>query len=685
MGLLGLFMLGLTIGGLFVGLWFYRYRLRARERIHELEDGQYHYRSLYEHNKDVIVELDLKGRILGMNPQAEQMRVLSMERLRNNSFSELIREDCREQAKSAYLAAVSGCSSGLQLYTVAIINEPTCWDVTFLPIVIRNRVAGVFGIGINRTAEKKLEAQLAEQEHSYRLIAESMTDIVIVCDTSGVPSYISPSFTKLTGYSIVDSLYRRPVFIYFESDVAAEMEASFQYLLANKHSTRFSFLLYHADGSPIWLESVSTAVLAEDGRVDRIVIVLRNISGRKRAEQRLKQNEELYLSLQSSLDAFSKDASSLNHRAELEQRLVRELREVLGTPQVSLLETEGFSTFIAAAGSRPGEEALHAIAAYRGVRLPLGEMIETAFGLFFLVGEARGRTLLVWLDGEPAEKLSEAPVRIWVKTLSRYASVFIDNQLKIQDLTAELEHSIRSRQIPAWFMRMIYKLTEQERMRLSQELHDSALQEQIIWYRRLEMLSSQSSFPEEARGDLQQITEGLLDVIHQIRVTCHELRPPFLKEWGIIQALEDLFSRIQLRADFAIAFQHASFHTVLSDDHLIAIYRITQELLSNAYKHSQATQVNITLSDEEEGVLLVYTDNGIGLTAGQLQGSLRSLGLLGIHERVRSLEGEIRMQSTPGEGLSVRIYLPRFMTDESLFRLNNTDAGEIYVEYTSGR
>lgn len=89
----------------------------------------------------------------------------------------------------------------------------------------------------------------------------------------------------------------------------------------------------------------------------------------------------------------------------------------------------------------------------------------------------------------------------------------------------------------------------------------------------------------------------------------------------------------------------------------MALFRIVQELLRNANKHAKATVVEIGL-EQRESIRLMYKDNGVGMELGELNDSYQHMGLSGIKERVRSLEGEIFFQSVVGEGLEVCITLP---------------------------
>ncbi len=204
----------------------------------------------------------------------------------------------------------------------------------------------------------------------------------------------------------------------------------------------------------------------------------------------------------------------------------------------------------------------------------------------------------------------------------------------------------------------MFNLSENERKRLSQDLHDTALQEQIIWYRKLDFLLSDQSITLELREQLEQVTEGLLDVIYQLRIMCNELRPPALINEGLTSSLETLFEFTQLRTNYGIIFEAEAFNHKLKDDVLIGLYRIVQELLANAAKHSFATEVRINLSSQAGRVQLNYEDNGVGMNLNEIMDSLKSMGIYGMKERVRSMDGTIQFLSAENKGLAVVISIP---------------------------
>jgi signal transduction histidine kinase len=246
----------------------------------------------------------------------------------------------------------------------------------------------------------------------------------------------------------------------------------------------------------------------------------------------------------------------------------------------------------------------------------------------------------------------------WLETAVHYVAILYDNLHLLEDLMRRVEDMVAKNETPKWMLRLLFNLSEKERASLSSDLHDSVLQDLIIWYRKLESLRSSATFTKETQLELKQIEEGILDAIHQIRITCNELRPPFLLKMGLVESLKSLFSYARMFSNYEIEFSAEQLHYPLTEEQILGIYRIVQELLNNANKHSKANKVNIALKSENGQVHFSYSDDGVGTDLSGLEGSFQNMGIAGIEKRVLSLEGNVELKSAPGLGFHVTVSLP---------------------------
>jgi len=179
------------------------------------------------------------------------------------------------------------------------------------------------------------------------------------------------------------------------------------------------------------------------------------------------------------------------------------------------------------------------------------------------------------------------------------------------------------------------------------------LQEQLHLARELDVLAGSPTIQKET---VLAIREQLLNATKDLREYCENLSPPLLDTFGLQMALKKLIQKVKIRADFLLSAQidRVEFQDVTL--HLV-VYRLVQELLNNAIKHAEATEVSLQLQAIPQGFILRYDDNGIGCDIDDLIQSSASMGINGIRERVRAFNGDITIQSSLNEGMHIYIQI----------------------------
>jgi two-component system sensor histidine kinase ComP len=364
---------------------------------------------------------------------------------------------------------------------------------------------------------------------------------------------------------------------------------------------------------------------------------------------------------QGSIDRFSKRISKVMKRSDLEKLLEREVCMILPVRNVSFLKIVQDKSMDRPAVSGDGKAAPEIEAALQklGHKPAVGDMIRLPVGTGLVTGNYGTTQHVLWIDEKVNHTSLNMDEKNWLKTIAHYSGIVYENLYLIEGLIENLEMEMKSqREAPSWVLRLIFTLSENERRRLASDLHDAALQDQLIWYRKLESLMLDYPMEDGLLEQLDQIKEGLLDVIHQIRQTCNELRPPLLKEMGIVEALEQLIQQEQIRSNYAVTLRAEPTVIELNDVQILAVYRIVQELLRNADKHAGASQILIELEQRDSELYFYYKDDGRGLQLTELTDSFKHMGISGIKERVRSLDGDIVFHSEPGKGFEVQLTLP---------------------------
>lgn len=616
--------------------------ITARKLMEEaLHRSEQRYKSLFAYNSDIVYELDLSGHILASNSVAEYVSgELRNEYKGDPSIMNVFGGENIEIMTYYFEKVIEGNSQHYALTSDHIDGSIVHWDMKNIPIQVSNQIVGTFVIAKDVTSSREMENELRESEQLSRRLIE-LSPEAIVLHRDGRFIYVNVTGLQLFGVSNMDELVGESIFQYVHTDYRMMVKEQIGQITYKKHSVipLVEQKIIRADEEIIDVEVIASTISYKGE--DACISIFRDIrerkrveEDRKRTEQVIRESEERYFRLQTSLDEFSQDLFGMMKISQMEQRLLKEVRDLLMVSNVSIMEAEHNQD-------------------------KLCEIVEMEKGYSIKIGESKGNSYLLCIDEKPIS-INITAVRVWLVTITRYVSVLFDHFLVIKDLSLELEQATSERMTPIWLLRFMFNLSENERKRLSQDLHDSALQEQIVWYRKLDLLLADRSITLELREQLEQIAEGLLDVIYQLRITCNELRPPMLVRDGLIPSLESLFEFVQLRANYSIHFDADHFKHKLDDVVIIGIYRIVQELLANASKHSSATQLRFLLTDEDEGIRMEYVDNGTGMdvTLIENEGSLKSMGMYSMKERVRSMGGNIQFISPDHNGLAVIISIP---------------------------
>lgn len=371
------------------------------------------------------------------------------------------------------------------------------------------------------------------------------------------------------------------------------------------------------------------------------------------------------------LKLFADSLASAASREEIDEALLRQTRRLLsGRHDAAVVQLDPLKDQVSI---RSGRLRAPRLADRLRFERQTEALVELRDSLFVrLHGGASPVFLFVGKD-RPARLL---PIRNRLRALCALAQTAYEKQVLIDGTARELEQVLRDQpRTSAALARLAFGLTERERSRLALELHDTALQDQLFWRRRLQKWLEEtplSSAPDSGFRSLSEVADGMLDVIEQIREICGNLKPDLnLRNSARLQGPEiaerilgDLLSKFRLRADFVPTLDASSFARSLSSEQWLILYRIVQELLNNAQKHAQAQHVRLTLTSEGDRIALLYEDDGIGTSvfvdeenSGRAGCDLSyGMGLNGIRERARGLNGYTRFDSSPNQGVRFELH-----------------------------
>lgn len=267
----------------------------------------------------------------------------------------------------------------------------------------------------------------------------------------------------------------------------------------------------------------------------------------------------------------------------------------------------------------------------------------------FIHQDLNFKRILVFSHKKPTQIKKED--LLWLELVLLYVNNFIDNTKMVKELLEELKKIKDETQLPL-LNKLLWLRFEEEKSQIAQELHDTNLQEQLHLAREIDLLTN-SELTDETKLQLKNIHKQMISTINDLRTYCEDLKPPLLNTFGLNTALGQLIQKVKERADFEILYSFDRLY--LEDERLyLIIYRILQELLNNALKHSQATLVEINLKETTDGLQIFYYDNGVGFNLKEVL-QTDSMGIRGITEKVKIFNGNFKLDTNHQEGLSIVI------------------------------
>jgi PAS domain S-box-containing protein len=207
----------------------------------------------------------------------------------------------------------------------------------------------------------------------------------------------------------------------------------------------------------------------------------------------------------------------------------------------------------------------------------------------------------------------------------------------------------------------LFQMQEDERRRISLELHDDLCQ-------RLAMVAVEAEIIERdvpatskaARERLRSLKSQAAALADDVRRTAHQLHPAILEHLGLVAALRSYATQISGQGRLRVRFTHRAMPDSVPREIALCLYRVAQEALRNAEKYSGQTEASVSLIGARGEIRLSIADRGVGFDLAQARGK-GGLGIVSIEERVRWAGGRLTIKTQPGEGtrLDVRIPLTR--------------------------
>jgi PAS domain S-box-containing protein len=490
------------------------------------------------------------------------------------------------------------------------------------------------------------EIALKKSEQRWSTTLSSIGDGVIATDTAGIVTFVNRQAEVLTGWNSADAL-GKPVAEIFsiinehtrlrvDNPIQRVLQLSVICGLAN-HT-----ILVRKDLSEVPIDDSAAPIKNENGTISGVVLIFREISERKKAEQALKASEERF----SKIFLLAPDGVSLTEvktgriidvNPNWQKMFGYKKEQVIGKTPLEL------NTMVDSEDRQKYIRALEESVDFAGLQIKFQRKDSQIF------------------IGEVAAALAEIDGQAYIISNIRDITDRIKANEALQQRTRELELyrnrleemvNQRTQELQSLSYRLIM-VQEEERRSISRELHDQTGQSLTVV--NLLLAKAQRS-PETSDDDLQQAQAMTKEVLSQVRNLSSSLHPGMLEDLGLISTLNwylnDFAKKTGIRADF----EHSGFEGRRPPaDINITIYRIIQEALTNIVRYAEVNEAEIALHFENRAIVISVKDKGKGF---DVESQAQGVGLRGIRERVNALKGRLTIQSTPGQGTAIEVELP---------------------------
>jgi two-component system sensor histidine kinase ComP len=297
------------------------------------------------------------------------------------------------------------------------------------------------------------------------------------------------------------------------------------------------------------------------------------------------------------------------------------------------------------------------------------EQLEHPAYTFFVISRHEEHTSYLVMTQKKTNTLLGLEDTQWLNLIISYLAVSLENVYLIRKLTMKLENfagQISDEETAGdllWFRKLMFELQEKERYRIATDLHDTTMQDLFFLKRKLTTLMGKYALKLEDQEEMKELT-GFIEMINlNLRQSCFELHPFLLTEIGLVRTVEKLISLESGLNDYEIEIDFVGKDELekLGKESKRHIFRIIQELLNNAKKHSQASHIQFHLEATRFSTTLTYVDDGVGFeqkVEREVTLGASGMGMLQLQSRILYMGGSYEWDTAVGKGVKLHVSFP---------------------------
>jgi signal transduction histidine kinase len=205
--------------------------------------------------------------------------------------------------------------------------------------------------------------------------------------------------------------------------------------------------------------------------------------------------------------------------------------------------------------------------------------------------------------------------------------------------------------------RRLLTAQEDERRRIARDLHDEVTQQLAFLSIEIGKTAAANDMSPELKRRCQDLQRQIVSISDEVRRVSHGLHPSVIEDFGLSSALEELCQEFAAHYDITVLFHGPRDEIALSAGTASTLYRVVQEALHNAARHSHATEVRVLLQGNPGVVQLSVSDDGVGFAVSAVQ-SDPGLGIINMKERMRMVNGTLAISSRTPQGTQILATIP---------------------------
>lgn len=632
-----------------------------------VEESKESFMRVTENIHDALVIDDREGQVLLANSRFFEMFGFSREELHDIKLEDYVAPEWREKVRKHHNQQLQSKSAPARYEYEGLHKDGSRkWlEVTVSKILKNEQIIGTQTIFRDITKRKIVEEAMRISRDRYERAVEAGKVGVWEWHFETNEMYIDPRLKELLGFAdheIENNLNDWGKRVH-PDDAEQVMQQAQAHIdgLADRYEVEHRML--HKDGSERWFLAHGLVSRNTEGKAYRMIGTDTDITERKKTENKLAESESRFRSLfdDAPIIIWEEDFSEVkfaidslrsegvkdfrtyfeSHPHEI-KRLAKQIKIVdVNKKSIDFYEAESKEKLVSHLPSYFTEESWQV---FHEEIIALSEG-ETKFESEISISTPRGdlRSLIVNLTIPPAFEEN------WKRVLVSFVDI-TDRKKTEEQLRLSITQIER-------FSEHLNNAIEEDRKRISRDLHDELGQSLSLIQVELDLLNKEISKSVLVDKKINSITNLVEITIEKIQEISKDLRPSMLDNFGFVTTVEWLMESTIKKSGLDYNFQVTPQDISISQELSITLFRIIQECLTNVIRHAKASKVNVVLTKSGNAMELIIEDDGRGITNKEIN-NLNSIGIIGMSERARYLNGKIEIKGKAKKGTTVKVKIP---------------------------